>query len=828
MNMHSSAETASASVAAAQAGDATPKYFESRVRRQEDPRLLTGKGCYIDDVRLPDTLHAAFVRSAYAHALILGIDTSAALAMEGVVAIYTAADMRALLTSLRMPIAFPEGQLPEYVMPYVLTPDEAVHVGEAIAMVVAVSRHIAEDAVDAVLVDYDPLPAVVDAREVLQPDAPVSRVETGTNTYKPLKIGYGDCEPVFAGAAHVFRQELSTHRGLASSMEGRGILARLEPATGEMTVWSSTQMSHELAHTVAHMLDMDESKVRVIAPDVGGAFGAKYLVYPEEIAVPAAAAQLGRPIKWIEDRREHFLAAIQERDQFWSMEIAFDAEARILGIRGRLVHDQGAYAPHSYNVPYNAATSVMGPYIVPAYSLEIILAQTNKVPVIPVRGAGYPQGNFAMERLMDCAARELKLDRTEIRRRNLIGAAAMPYDTPLKNRAGTAIVYDSGDYLLAQERGLAEAAYAEFPARQRAARLEGRYIGMGIAQAVKGTGRGPFESARVRVATNGRVEVFTGALEMGQGIKTSLAQICADELGVSMDAVDVIAGDTGHIPYGLGGFASRQAITAGTSTLLAAREVRQKAITVASHMLGVAEQDLHVRNGLVCVKGKVEANGDAGPAGVPLGRIAAQLRGMPGYSFPAGVTVGLEASNMFRIDSLAYANAFHVCEVEIDIDTGGVKILRYIAIQDCGKLINPQIAEGQIHGSVVHGIGNALFEWMDYDSDGQPLTTTFADYLLPAATDVPHIEIVWLETPSPINPLGIKGAAEAGIVCVGSVLASAIENALESFDVRIADVPIKPMRLLELIDAGRPAAVMHEAAVRQLVDDAAAADVVLS
>ncbi|RXZ33799.1 xanthine dehydrogenase family protein molybdopterin-binding subunit [Oxalobacteraceae bacterium CAVE-383] len=788
-------------------GEAAPKYFESRVRRQEDPRLLTGKGCYIDDVRLPDMLHAAFVRSAYAHARILGVDTSAALAMEGVVAVYTAADMRALLTSLRLPIGFPEGQLPDHVMPYVLTPEEAVHVGEAIAMVVAVSRHIAEDAVDAILVDYDPLPAVVDAREVLQQDAPPSRLETGTNTYKPLKIGYGDCDPVFAGAAHVFRQELSTHRGVASSMEGRGVVARAEPATGEMTVWSSTQMSHELAHTVAQMLGMDESRVRVIAPDVGGAFGAKYLVYPEEIAVPAAAAQLGRPVKWIEDRREHFLAAIQERDQFWSLEIAFDADAHILGIRGRLVHDQGAYAPHSYNVPYNAATSLMGPYIVPAYNLEIILAQTNKVPVIPVRGAGYPQGNFAMERLMDCAARELKLDRAEIRRRNLISAAAMPYDTPLKNRAGTAIVYDSGDYLLTQERGLAEAAYADFPVRQSAARHEGRYIGMGIAQAVKGTGRGPFESARVRVATNGRVEVFTGALEMGQGIKTSLAQICADELGVSMNMVDVIAGDTSHIPYGLGGFASRQAITAGTSTLLAAREVRQKAITVASHMLGVAEQALHVRDGLVCLKEETSGNAGGGGAArsVPLGRIAAQLRGMPGYSFPPGVTVGLEATNMFRIDALAYANAFHVCEVEVDIDTGAVKILRYIAIQDCGKLINPQIAEGQIHGSVAHGIGNALFEWMGYDDDGQPLTTTFADYLLPAATDVPHIEIVWLETPSPINPLGIKGAAEAGIVCVGSVLASAIEDALASFNVRIADLPVKPMRLLELIEAGRPA-----------------------
>jgi carbon-monoxide dehydrogenase large subunit len=791
------------------------KYVASRAKRQEDPRLLTGKGCYLDDVQLPGTLHAAFARSVYPHAYIRGIDASAARAMDGVIAVYTAADMATQLSSLRLPIAFPEGQLPEQVMPYVLTPTEAVHVGEAIAMVVARSRHIAEDAVDAITIDYEPLPAVVDAREVLAPDAPFSRMETATNTYKAPRIGYGDCGPAFAGAAHVVRQELSSHRGLGSSMEGRGVLARYDAPTAELTVWSSTQMSHELAHTVAHMLRMDENHVRVIAPDVGGGFGAKYLVYPEEIAVASAARMLGSPVKWVEDRREHFLAAIHERDSFWSLEIAFDADARILGIRGRMVHDQGAYAPHSYNVPYNAATSLTGAYVVPNYELEIVLAQTNKVPVIPVRGAGYPQSNFAMERLMDCAARELGLDRTEVRRRNLIDAAAMPYVTPLKNRAGTPIVYDSGDYLMAQERALAAAAYAEFPARQREARLQGRYIGLGIAQAVKGTGRGPFESARVKVATTGRVTVYTGALEMGQGIKTSLAQICADELGVAMDMVDVIAGDTSHIAYGLGGFASRQAITAGTSTLLAAREVKQKAITVASHMLGVAPEQLDIRDGRVSATGMEQD-------GVPLAKIADQLRGLPGYSFPAGVSVGLEATSMFRIDALAYANAFHACEVEVDIDTGEVRILRYIAVQDCGKLLNPQIAEGQIHGSIAHGIGNALFEWMGYDEEGQPITTTFADYLLPTATDVPHIEIIWLETPSPINPLGIKGAAEAGIVCVGSALASAIDNALEPFDVRIADLPVKPMRLLELIDAGRASAQArsgmtagpHEAASR--------------
>ncbi len=769
-----------------------------RAPRQEDPRLLRGQGCYLDDVPVPDTLHAAFVRSAYAHARILGVDAGAARAMEGVVAVYTAADLAPLLDSLRFPIAFPEGQLPDHVMPYVLPPTETVHVGEALVMVVATSRHLAEDAAETIVIDYEPLPAVVDAREVLAAGAPVSRVELGTNTYKPLSIGYGDCDAAFAGAAHVFRQELSAHRGVANSMEGRGVLARFDAATATLTVWSSTQMSHELRNIMAAMLRMDENRVRVIAPDVGGAFGAKYLAYPEEIAVAAAAMHLGRPLKWVEDRREHLLSAIQERDAFWSLEIAFDGQARILGVRGRLVHDQGAYAPHSYNVPYNAVTSLTGPYMVPNYRIEIVLAQTNKVPVIPVRGAGYPQGNFAMERLMDCAARELGIDRAELRRRNLIAAAAMPYQTPLKNRAGAAITYDSGDYLQAQQLALAESGYAGFAERQQAARANGRYLGIGIAQGVKGSGRGPFETATVRVQASGRVDVFTGALEMGQGIRTSLAQICADELGVAQDMVHVVTGDTSFIHYGMGGFASRQAITAGSATLLAAREVRQKALAVAAHMLAVPVAELAVANGMVAMTTDAQRS-------VSLARIAEQLRGMPGYGFPPGVSVGLEATNMFRIDLQAYANAFHVCEVEVDPDTAAVTILRYLAVQDCGKLINPQIAEGQIHGSIAHGIGNTLFEKMAYDAEGTPITTTLADYLLPTATEMPHIEVLWTETPSPINPLGIKGVAEAGIVCVSAVIASAVENALAPFNVRIADVPIMPHALLALIDAGREA-----------------------
>lgn len=768
----------------------------SRARRIEDPALLAGRGRFVDDIVVAGTLHAAFVRSTHAHALVRGVDVGLARAMPGVVAVHDARSIEPLLAQLRLPIAFPEGQLPEHVMPWVLSPSEALHVGEAIAMVIATSRAIAEDAADAVQVDYEPLPALVDARDALIADRPPARLEPRSKIFKTLDFGYGDVERAFAGAAHVFTESLHAHRGLANSIEGRGVLASFDPATAQMTVWSSTQMSHELAHTVAAMLRLDEAQVRVIAPEVGGGFGAKYLVYPEEIAVAAAALALGRPVKWIEDRREHFVSAIQERDQFWDLQIALDADARILGVRGRMIHDQGAYAPHSYNVPYNAATTLMGPYVVPTYALQVVIAHTNKPPVIPVRGAGYPQSNFAMERLIDRAAREIGLDRAEIRRRNLIPKSAFPYETPLKNRAGVPIVYDSGDYLAAQEKGLALAGYARFPERQRAARDTSRYIGLGIAQGVKGTGRGPFESATVRVQANGRVSIYTGALAMGQGIRTALAQVCAEALGIALDRIDVVAGDTGFISLGLGGYASRQAITAGSSVLLASREVRRKALLVAAQSLEAAPEDLTITDGVVHVAGVPDR-------GVPLGRIATQLRGLPGYAFPPGVSAGLEATEMFRIDALAYANAFHACEVEVDIDTGAVRIARYIAVQDCGKLINPLIAEGQIHGSVIHGIGNMLFECMGYAPDGQPTTTTFADYLLPTSTEVPNVEVHWLETPSPINPLGIKGVAEAGIVCVVAAIASAIEDALAPFGVRVSEAPLPPARLLELIDAGR-------------------------
>ncbi len=527
-------------------------------------------------------------------------------------------------------------------------------------------------------------------------------------------------------------------------------------------------------------------------PDVGGGFGPKLCVYPEDIAVVAAAKLIKRPVKWIEDRREHFTNAAQERDQYWSLDIAVDKDAKVLGVRGRLLHDLGAYALQDVNIPFNSAAMLSGPYIVPAVSIEVSVAATNKCPVSSVRGAGYPQAAFAMERLMDRVARELKLDRADVRLRNLIPPEKMPYTKPLKARSGAAMQYDSGDYPAGQAQVLAAANWRDFPQRQARARQQGRHIGIGMAHGVKGTGRGPFESGLVRVSNTGRVSVFTGAAAIGQGLGTALAQICASELGMRAEDVRVVPGDTGGISLGLGAFASRQTVTAGSSVLLAARAVAVKAKKLASHVLEAAEHDLEIVDGEVRVVGAPQLS-------VRLAELSRILKGAPGYGYPPDVEPGLEANVNWRTDLLAYANACHVAEVEVDIETGGVKVINYVAMQDFGVLINPMLVEGQAQGGIAHGLGNALLEWMGYDESGQPVTTTFADYLLPGAAEVPAMTILFTQTPSPLNPLGAKGAGEVSTIPAAAAIMSAIEDALSPFGVRIAQTPITPAKLVELI-----------------------------
>jgi carbon-monoxide dehydrogenase large subunit len=679
---------------------------------------------------------------------------------------------------------------------FALADGEVSYVGEPVAIVLAKNRYLAEDAAALVDVTYDVLPAAADCRDAARADAATVRREMPTNVVSSYRIGYGDPDAAFRTARHIFQQGFFIHRGGAHSIEGRGILVEYRKTDGSLVVWASTQKAHDLYNTLARLLGLDDNRLRVATPDVGGGFGPKLCVYAEDVAVAAAAKLLRRSVTWIEDRREHFLGAVQERDQHWSMEIAVDGDGRILAMRGKLLHDLGAYALQDVNLPYNSASTLSGPYMVPAFAMEVAVTLTNKVPVSSVRGAGYPQASFVMERLMDRVARELGLDRGELRRRNLIPPEKMPYLKPLKTRAGQTIVYDSGNYPAAQAAVLAAVQWDTFPARQAAASAKGRLIGIGLAHAMKGTGRGPFESGVVRISPTGRISVYTGAAAMGQGLKTALAQICASELGVSPAEVQVISGDTAMVPVGLGGFASRQTVTAGSSVLLASRAVLQKAKKLASHVLEVAEGDLELVDGALRVAGAPQLN-------VPLAELARILQGAPGYPFPPGMEPGLQESANFRTDALAYANACHAAEVEVDRETGAVSILRYVALQDSGTLVNPMIVDGQVHGGIAHGIGNALLERMGYDETGQPVTTSFAEYMLPTAPVFPMFETRYMETPSPLNPLGAKGAGEVGTIPAAAAVISAIEDALAPLGVRIAQSPVTPALLVELMAQGR-------------------------
>jgi aerobic carbon-monoxide dehydrogenase large subunit len=768
------------------------RYIGHSIKRLEDRPLLTGRGRFVADLRFPDMLDAAFVRSPHAHARIRSIDSAAARRAPGVRAVFTFADLKPLLAQERLPLQFRTAQLPSEITPFVLAKDEVAFVGEAVAVVIAETRYLAEDAAALVAVDYEPLPAVSDCRRALAPDAPRAHRARATNLLYEFGQAYGDVAGAFARAPHRASLRLKQHRGGAHSIEGRGAIAAYDANEDRLTLWSSTQLAHEVRGFLMKMLQLDENRLRVVAPDVGGGFGAKFVMYPEEVTLAVSCLLLRQPIKWVEDRREHFLAAVQERDQYWDLEVAFDDDGRLLAVRGELTHDEGAYTPQGINLPYNASTALPGPYMLPAFELRVRIVETNKVATMPVRGAGYPEGAFAMERLLDRIADQLKLDRAEVRRRNLVPPEKMPYVTPLKTRAGSPVALDSGDFPSLQRSALEAIDYAGFPARQQRARAEGRYIGLGIGNGVKGTGRGPFESGIVRVGRSGRISVYTGAMPMGQGIKTALAQICAEQFGVTPDQVSVAAGDTAVIPHGQGGFASRQTVTAGSAVHLAATAVREKALAIAAHLLEASASDLELRDG------RIEIAGAPG-SGLSLGEIAEAVSGVPGYAMPGKFEPGLESMQSFLPDALTYGGGCHAVEVEVDIETSGVRILRYVVVNDSGRMINPMMVEGQLLGGTVHGLGNALFEWMGYDDGAQPLTTTFADYLLASATEVPTIEIKFAEFPSPLNPLGVKGVGESGCVPAAGAIVSAIENALAPFDVRITEYPVTPARLFALL-----------------------------
>jgi aerobic carbon-monoxide dehydrogenase large subunit len=772
----------------------------TRLARNEDRRLLTGRALFVDDVQLPDMLHAAFLRSDHAHGVLRGVDAEAARRRPGVVAVFTAQDLGSFWQPA--PLLVPPPPVPGLVFnPCTQVPlarDKVRHVGEPIAMVVAESRYVAEDALADIVVDIDPLDAVVDLERALAGAAPLVHDHLPSNVAAEVHQHRGDYEAARRAADVVITRRFSYDRGAAAAIENRAVVASWDARAEQMTIWDTTQAPIPIRNGLARLLGLAESQVQVIAPFVGGGFGPKIMMfYPEEQLVPWAARRLGRPVKWTEDRHENFVGTTQERSQIHDAEMALTRDGRVLGVRDRFLHDTGAYDPYGLTVPINSQCTLLGVYVVPAYDSRFTAVFTNTPIVTPVRGAGRQHGVFVMERLLDIAAREIGLDRVDIRRRNLIPPDAFPYDQGIVFQDFTSLTYDSGDYGPTLEEAVVNIDYERF-VRDEQPRLRalGRRVGLGIVNYVEGTGIGPYEGARVTIEPSGLVRVATGVGTQGQGHFTAFAQLVADVLAVDPAEVKVVTGDTRQFHWGTGTFASRGAVVAGTACRAAAEAVRDKLLDVASRVLDTPAERLELADG------RVRTIGSTDP-GVPYGDLAAKATPLRG-AVTAGFEPGLEATAYFGPDRGSTANGVHAMVVEVDPETLLVKILRYVVVHDCGRLINPAIVEGQIQGGVAHGIGNAFYEKLVFDDQGQLLTASFMDYLLPVATDVPDVEMSHRETPAPGNPGGLKGVGEAGCIATGAAFAQAVEDALDGA-IEICEIPLSPNRLFELLHAGSPA-----------------------
>ena len=765
--------------------------FGQSVMRVEDRALVTGYGRFLDDLRPDGCVAAAFLRSPYAHAAYTRIDSKVASGMPGVRAVFTLDDLMPVLTGRKLIVGLPSAAIELQVDRPILADGEVVHVGEAICMIVADTRAEAEDAAEAIEIDFEPLAVMADCRDALASGAPTAHRHLPHNRLARFNFEYGDVDEAFFSAAHTVSGSYEVHRGGSHSMEGRGVLAAVDKLRGILDVWSSTQTPVALKKSLCDMLGREEGGVNVETPDLGGGFGPKLVTYIEEIAVAAASLILGRPVKWVEDRREHFVSTAQERDQVWDVAMALDTEGRVLGIKGGLLHDHGAYTVRGTNVAYGAGVSVPLAYNVGAYHLEVCLVLTNKVPTSSVRGAGQPQAVFVMERLLDKAAEEMGMDRAEIRRRNLVRADQMPCVKPLKLRGGTNIVLDSGDYPATMARALAESGWDDFEARRAKARKAGLLRGIGIANYVEGTGRGPYESVRVKVNNRGRIEVTTGAVAMGQGTQTMLSQIVAEHLGGDISLISVKTGDTTNL-LGFGGFNSRQTVTAGASAEAAALKVRGLLLKLASHMLEADEGDLDVLPGKVAIKGAEEVS-------VSFARLAGAAAGLAGFPIPALEKPGIMATEQVMINDMAYSNGSAVAEVEVDPETGGVRVVAFTLAHDCGRMVNPVLVDGQIVGGIAHGLGNSLFEKMLFDAEAQPLTTTFADYLLVSASEMPPVTILHTESPSPLNSLGVKGVGESGVIPTAPAIISAIDDAWRPVGLHLTHAPVSPQSLADAL-----------------------------
>ncbi|HSE89945.1 MAG TPA: xanthine dehydrogenase family protein molybdopterin-binding subunit [Candidatus Binatia bacterium] len=768
------------------------RFIGHPVKRKEDGRLLTGKGNFVDDLKLPDMAHMAVLRSSQAHAKILKVHIGRACGARGVLAAFTASDLKQ--HNRAFPLLVPHPSLHAFT-PRPLAEGKVRYVGEPIAVVAARTRAAAEDALDMIGVDYEPLPAAVCPEKSLEPGGPIVHESTDGNLAAHLTQNAGDVEAAMKQADLVVRERFLIKRGSGQSIEGRAIIVRYEPRMRTFTVWSATQAPHLHRRILAELFSCSEDKIHVIVPDVGGGFGPKGIFYPEDFLVAYLSYHLSRPVKWIEDRREHFLSAVHEREQIHEAELALRKDGTILAFRDHFIVDMGAYVPWGIIVPSVTLSSLLGPYRIPNFHLEAKAVYSNKVPIGQLRGAGRPQAVFVTERMVDIAAAKLGMDRVEIRLKNLIEPGALPYTPGLTYRDGSLMTYDSGDYPRCLRRALALSGHEGFRSEQEKGREEGQFIGLGMACFVEASGLGPLEGASVRVERSGRVTLAVGSPPQGQGHETTLAQVCADELGVGMENVDVTLGHTERLSYGTGTFASRTAVVGGNAVSLAARAVKEKAIRAASKTLGVAAQDLELSDGKVYSK-------ESPTKSIALCEIAAIASGgVPGSPFPEGIQPGLEATCYFTPSQPAYASGAHVAVVRVDPQTGIVKVLRYAVAHDCGRVINPMIVDGQIHGGVAHGIGDILFENLHYDENGQLQTTSYLTYLIPTSTDVPYVNTAHVEVPSRFNALGVKGAGEAGAIGAPAAVANAIADALSPLGVSIDEFPLIPNRIWQLINA---------------------------
>ncbi len=775
------------------------KFVGQRVKRNEDPRLLTGQALFVDDVDIPGMLHAAFLRSDYAHARIVRLDVSRARQRPGVVAVYTAEDMGADWQP-GPPLVSPPPTVEDVIFHSRRQPplvkDKVRHAGECIAVVIAESRYIAEDAVDDIEVEYEPLPAVVDLESALKPGSPLVHDDLESNLAAHLYQQKGDYEAARQEADLVIQRRIVVDRGAAAAMENRGLVAWWDERSQQLTIWDTTQAPIPIRNGTAARLGLSENQVRVIAPFVGGGFGPKIMMfYPEEMLIPWVSMQLGRPVKWIEDRRENFYATTQERAQIHDVEIALSKDGRILGLKDDFLHDTGAYDPYGLTIPLNTQSHVMGGYDIQNFSSEFKVVFTNKTIVTPVRGAGRPQGIFVIERMLDIAARELGMSPIELRMKNFIPPDKFPYHHQIIDQAFAELIFDSGNYKPVMEKALELIGYEKFiQEEQPRLRQEGRYAGIAVAPFVETSGVGPYEGARIQIEPSGRVNLATGIGTQGQGHFTSFAQIVAEQLGVDVTDVRVVTGDTAEFHWGTGTFASRGAVVAGNAVLAAATSVRKKVLKLASKVLEAPEDELEIDDGVVRVA-------DVPRISISLGELAALANPLRGAVEP-GTEPGLESTDYFGPQYGAAAFGVHAMILEVDPETMMVEIKRYVVVEDCGVMLNPTIVEGQIHGGVSMGVGQAFYEKLHFDDNGQLLNASLMDYLIPTAHEMPReFKVGHLETRSPLNTLGSKGVGEAGAIPVPALFAQALENAFQDRKLEILETPLSPNRLFELLRA---------------------------